>query len=54
MSYCVYEDQYCYYLWKQAGKHSTYGQEFSFLKEMINEKEDKKIMEIIENGSHYF
>ena len=54
MSYCVYEDQYCYYLWKQAGKHSTYGQEFSFLEEMINEKEDKKIMEIIENGSHYF
>ncbi len=54
MQYCVYEDQYCYYIWKKAGKHSTYGEEYSFLEELIDQKEDEKVMEIIKNWAKYF
>lgn len=54
MKYQVYEDNYCYYVRKPAGQHSTYGEDFSFLEKMLQEKKNSKIIEIIESGKKYF
>lgn len=54
MSFCVYEDKYCYYVRKPAGEHSTFWEEYSFLEKMRDERQHRKICEIIENGKEQF
>lgn len=54
MKYQIYEDNYCYYVRKPAGYHSSFGEELSFLEIMMNEKDDKKIQEIITHWEKTF
>lgn len=54
MRFSVYEDEYCYYVRKPAGEHSTFWEEYSFLEKMRDEKQDSKVCEIMENGWKVF
>lgn len=48
MQYSYYEDESCYYVWKPAGLHSTFGQEYSFLEQLRDEKEDLRILAMMD------
>lgn len=54
MNYSVYEDDYCYYIRKPAGRHTTFGKWYSFIEQLRDETSDLKIIKIFANLKKHF
>lgn len=52
--YVCYEDEWCYYIWKPAGQHTTFWHGYSFLEELSEQRDDQKIFEILQQGEQKF
>lgn len=53
-AYVWYEDQYCYYIRKPAGQHTTFWAEYSFLEQMREQTTDPGIAQIMQQGEQNF